>query len=172
MGLRAQCQRPLPGGFLGWRKFGSTPLRAASPAPCRRSTGISCCLLPAFHLMGRGMRLQCPRAAFPLHSHSNLSFPQPQSPPPQLRETSALLPEDEGEEAVQKHPATGPWDRADAGSPKWYPPQTSQQCSTEQTASLPHGAEPGHLCPCSSNARSPSLSYFIFSSILRTQLCR
>lgn len=55
-----------------------------------------------------------------------------------------------GEEAVQKHPTAEPWDRADAGSPKWYPPRTSGQRSTERAASLPCGAEPGLLCSCSS----------------------
>lgn len=94
-----------------------------------------------------------------------LCAPTSPSPSPSPHcQRSALLPGDEGgEEEGQKHPAAGPRGRADAGSPKWYPPQTSQQPSVERAASLPHGAEPGHLCPRSSNTLSPSLSHFISS---------
>lgn len=176
MGLRARRRGPLPGGFLGRRKFGSIPPRAASPAPCRRWTGIRCCLLPVFHLMGLmgcGMRLQCPRAAFPLHSAGHPLLPPARVPTTAAQENlCSPRRRRKGKKQCKSIPppsrGTGQMRVLQSGThlePRGNAPQSGQH-------PYPVGQSRDSSVPAAPNTCSPSLSDFIFSSVLQTQLCR
>lgn len=126
----------------------AAPLRVlpAYQAPCHL-TG----------LMGRGRRLQCPRAAFP-----QLSACHPLLPPTRVPTSTA-----QGDLCSPprrrrgKRSAEEPLRQAmGQGSLKRYPAEPRRRAGSVPTP----WAKPGPLRPCSSNARSPSLSYFIFSS--------
>lgn len=105
-GFQLSIRVPPSRGFSQWEENSAASLCVLSVQPLAGNRLLPPARIPPYGVDGLWHEMTMPTSSF---STALCTPTQPKPPPPQLRETSAVLPEDEGEDKMPKHPTSRPW---------------------------------------------------------------